>query len=167
MSMSEWLRDVKLRVRILWALWFLYVSAWSAALLTPHPVKAAEAVFSNHTHRFWAAKSLHVAAYFVLTVLTTQLSAPRRLRWLLLAVPSLHALGTEGLQNFVPTRTGSWWDVGLDHIGIGLGFAVLGVWYLQHASSSKNLRAASVDASKSREGIGGKRVRSASKEGPC
>ena len=124
----------KLHGRFLWVAWFLFVAAWSTALLTPHPTKVAEAVFANADHRYRAAKSLHVLAYFVLTVLTALLPARRPLNALLLLFPSLHALTTEGLQNFVPTRTGSWKDVGFDHIGIGVGFAVVGVWHWRRTS---------------------------------
>ena len=125
----------KVHSRIVWVTWFIFVAAWSTALLTPHPTKVAEAVFANADHRYHAAKTLHILAYFVLTVLTTLLPARRPLNGLLLLFPSLHALATEGLQNFVPTRTGSWQDVGFDHIGIGLGFALVGIWYWRRASS--------------------------------
>jgi VanZ family protein len=167
MNMGERSCDSKVRARIWWGLWILFVVAWSIALLTPHPAEIANAVFVDADDRFVAAKSLHVAAYFVLTFLTFQLPAPRPLRLLLLLFPSLHALATEGLQNFVPRRSGSWHDVGFDHIGIGLGFAAVGIWSWRRATSSKSRATATVDGSESREEIGVKRARSASKGGPC
>jgi len=103
------------------AIWLLYIAAWSLALLTPHPIKVAQAVLPKETS-FYYSKSLHVCAYAGLTVLTGWLLVSQRVRWLLLACVSLHAFATEYLQNFVPLRTGSWRDVGLDHIGIALGF---------------------------------------------
>jgi VanZ family protein len=163
--MGNRLRGMSVQARIWWGLWFLFVVAWSIALLTPNPSEIAEEVFPDATLRFYAAKSLHVAAYFVLTVLTIQLPAPRPLRLLLLLFPSLHALATEGLQTFVPKRTGSLQDVGIDHIGIGLGFAVVGIWYWRRASLSKSRATVHVGGLQSREELTGKPARSASKGG--
>ena len=107
-----------------WLVWVLYLCAWTAALLTTHPVQLATVVFPETTLRFLAAKLLHVSAYALLAVLSGWLRAPLRYRWLLLAFLPAHALGTEFLQQFVELRTGSWEDVGIDHLGLALGLTL-------------------------------------------
>jgi len=64
-----------------------------------------------------------------LTVLTGLLKVPLSRRWLLVCFLSLHALGTEFFQQFVPERYPSWTDVGWDHIGIVLGLIVSWGWW--------------------------------------
>ncbi|MFL5242610.1 MAG: VanZ family protein [Gemmataceae bacterium] len=122
----SWLAKVGPRPRM--ALWLLYLASWSLALLTPRPIEVAQAVLPPETS-FYYGKSLHVCAYAGLTVLTGWLLVCHRCRWLLLLGVSLHAFATEYLQNYVPLRTGSWRDVGLDHIGIVLGFALTRTWW--------------------------------------
>jgi VanZ family protein len=106
-----------------WLTWGVFAAAWAAALLTPHPAQLADAVLPKQA-RFPAAKSLHVASYTVLTLLTSWLCVRRGWRWALLGFVSLHAMGTEFFQQFVPLRHGSVQDVGIDHIGILLGLAL-------------------------------------------
>ena len=161
-SMGQLLGGSKIPARLVWAAWILFVAAWTTALLTPHPTKVAEAVFTNAEHRYHVAKTLHIAAYFVLTVLTTLLPVRGFQSRLLLFFPSLHALATEGLQNFVPTRTGSWLDVGFDHIGIGLGFAVTGIWHWRRASSLRKRIKESVNSEDAHEKVDLKHDRCAS-----
>jgi VanZ family protein len=114
-----------------WIIWIVYVGAWTTALLTPHPARAAQTVLPGPDLRYIVAKSLHVAAYLVLTVLTGALPIRSPWRYLMLALPSVHAMATEFFQQFVPERTGSWADVGFDHIGIcfGLGLLLVWIWY--------------------------------------
>ena len=128
--------------RVRWILWFLYVAAWSAALLTPHPAMIAGSVIPDDTLRFITAKSLHVGAYFMLTVLTAWQRVPRPWMWLLLAFPTLHALASEGLQNFIPLRTGTWSDVAIDHVGIALGLIVTWKWWLVSRDAQSTERSA-------------------------
>jgi VanZ family protein len=103
-----------------WLIWGVYNVAWATALLTPQPVELADQILPTHT-QFTAAKSLHIAAYAVLTILTSWLCVRRGWRWALLAFVSLHAMGTEFFQQFVPRRHGTLEDVGIDHIGILIG----------------------------------------------
>lgn len=112
-----------------WLVWILYVLAWTKALLTPIPAPATEVLGPHPLLAFLFNKSLHVAAYLVLSILSAWLHVPRRWRWLLLVFMSLHAVGTEYGQQFVATRHPSWRDVGLDHLGICLGVALSSKWW--------------------------------------
>lgn len=79
---------------------------------------------------FLASKAFHVTDYALLAGLTAWLRAPRRVRALLLVLLSMHALGTEFVQQYVEGRTGSLRDVGLDHFGMALGLAATWKWWL-------------------------------------
>ncbi len=109
-------------------IWSIYTATWTTALLTPQPVRVADAVLGNE-HAGYAAKTLHVSAYAVLTILTGWLNAPLRWRGLLVVFLSAHALGTEFFQAYVPTRYPSWADVGWDHLGIVLGLILSWAWW--------------------------------------
>jgi len=111
-----------------WLLWALYLLCWSAALLTPQPVRAADALLPEQA-LFSSFKVVHVSAYAGLAILTGWLPVRLRQRWLLLLVVSAHAFGTEFFQQFVPERYASWEDVGLDHLGIALGLALSWRWW--------------------------------------
>ncbi|HJT75763.1 MAG TPA: VanZ family protein [Gemmataceae bacterium] len=102
------------------AVWVLLLAAWTVALLTPDPARFAGQVLPPQAD-FTLSKALHVTAYAVLAGLVGSLRPLGRYRWLLLAVLSLHGMGTEYLQQFVPTRGPSVRDVLLDHVGILLG----------------------------------------------
>lgn len=115
---SRWVR---------WGMWLAFVAGWSAALLTSLPIVARDAVLPE-SYGFSAGKLLHVTAYAAFTVLTVLLPLPARLRWLLVGFVSLHAFGTEFLQQFVD-RTPSWLDVGIDHLGIAAGLVVSWPWW--------------------------------------
>ncbi len=113
-------------------IWFVYTAIWTTSLLTPHPVYLADAVLPKE-HAVYAFKTLHVAGYAVLTILTGLLKVPLSWRWLLVCFLSLHALGTEFFQTFVPERYPSWTDVGWDHIGIVLGLILSWGWWTKHS----------------------------------
>lgn len=105
-----------------WLVWTAYASLWTAALLTTFPINVRDAVVPAH-YTFSASKVLHVSAYAVFAVLTGWLALGRPWRWALLGLLSLHAWGTEFVQQFVG-RTSSLRDVGLDHLGIVLGLVL-------------------------------------------
>ncbi len=102
--------------------WCACVGVWTAALLTTYPVQVGQGIAPPGLY-FPTAKLLHVGAYAFLTVFISWLPL-RRWRWLLLAFLSLHALGTEFFQQFVPGRTGKAADVLIDHAGLFLGVAL-------------------------------------------
>jgi VanZ family protein len=114
--------------RLRWAVWLVYLAAWTTALLTPHPVQVAEAVLPEPA--IWpASKTLHLTAYAGLAILTGWLRVPRKARWGLLLFLSFHTMATEYLQHFVPTRVPSWEDVFIDHVGLLLGLLVSWRWW--------------------------------------
>jgi VanZ family protein len=106
-----------------WLIWGVYVAALTTGLLRPEPVTIADQVLPEEAV-FSAFKTVHITAFALLVVLTAWLQVSTRTRWLLLAFVSAYAMLTEYLQNFVPTRTASWWDVGFNHVGITLGLAL-------------------------------------------
>ncbi len=113
-----------------WAVWSAYLLLLSAALLTPHPAHLAHDLFPADDARFAAAKSLHLGTFAFLAVLTGWLRPPPPRRWLLLLVLSLYACGTEFLQQFVPSRSGTWQDVTINHTGLYLGVLLSWRWWL-------------------------------------
>jgi VanZ family protein len=115
-------------VKYRWLLWGLYVAAWSTALLVPLPA-GGEWKIHNINLKFYFAKAVHVGAYAVWALLSGWLLAPRGWRWLLLAGMVAHGAATEYLQTFVRGRTGNLRDVGLDLIGICLGFLCSWKWW--------------------------------------
>jgi VanZ family protein len=115
-------------LRFRWLIWLAVVIGWTIALLTTPPVDVAHAVLAEEMI-FPVSKLLHVIVYALLAVLSGWLQVPFRFRWLLLLFMSLHAVGTEFFQQFIPKRGPSVWDVGSDHIGIILGLAVSWKWW--------------------------------------
>lgn len=111
-----------------WVIWLVFVAAWTYSLETPYPH-----VVQKHKEFDWYfflfGKTVHVAAYACFAILSGWLHVPRPYRWGLLLVMSAHAMGTEYLQQFTPTRYPSVKDVGLDHIGIALGTALSWKWW--------------------------------------
>jgi VanZ family protein len=113
---SQWLRWCAGALVV----WCALLVLWTVALLTPDPVQVARAVLPDELE-FPVAKLLHVCAYAALAALTTSLRPMGRYRWLFLALLSLHGMGTEYFQQFVPGRCGCLQDVGIDHVGIVIG----------------------------------------------
>lgn len=118
-----------------WSIWLIYVVSWSAALLVPVPVKPREnSALLHPLVLFLFSKSLHVAAYALLAVLSGWLRLRGRACWLMMAFLLFHAAATEFLQWLLPTgRTGCVRDVVLDAVGIGLGMAITWKWWRQEA----------------------------------
>ncbi|MBI3407876.1 MAG: VanZ family protein [Planctomycetes bacterium] len=106
-----------------WIIWLIYVLLWTTGLLLPGSATEIEPLDKLLTGcRFAAAKSLHVCAYAVMTILSAFLPVPARFRWILVFFLMAHATVTELLQeNFIPMRSGELDDVGFDQLGITLG----------------------------------------------
>jgi len=99
---------------------FVCLSVWTVALLIPTK-ETANRVFKDDSAKFYISKTLHVCAYAFLTTLSSMAAGNNRQRWYALGLLSFHGFATEFLQQFVH-RGASLRDVGLDHIGIVLGF---------------------------------------------
>jgi hypothetical protein len=107
--------------------WLVFLATWTLALLTPQPAQLADTVLTEGTANV-SAKALHVCTYAVLAFWSGRLGLSGHSRWLPLGVLSAHALATEFLQGYIPLRGPSWVDVGLDHVGIILGFIFAFPW---------------------------------------
>lgn len=96
-----------------------FLALWTWKLLQSQPVPEGVSVGLSSGVKFGLAKSLHVCAYAFLTVLGGSLA--RRLRWWVVVLLVLHAIGTEIGQTFVPHRSGTVMDVLIDCCGIAGG----------------------------------------------
>lgn len=125
----------RLAPECLWFAWLACVLISTAVLVGPslslilrQQIESEENAALDYQF-FLFSKVFHVADYGLMAVLTALLPAGRRLRGLLLVFLSVHAAGTEFLQQFVETRSGTWQDVVLDHLGMGLGVALTWRWW--------------------------------------
>ena len=110
-----------------WLIWMGVVIAWTVALEVPIPDpgkgRTGEFILTN---KYMLGKSLHVAMYGLLAVLSARVPLPGRHRWLMIFFLMGHACGTEMLQKALEPwchRRGSLADVGYDILGIILGVA--------------------------------------------
>jgi VanZ family protein len=117
----------------LWAAWLAFLVVWTFSLLTPFPVRVEREVLPQEAG-FPTGKLLHVGCYAALAALAMWLPTGRFSRWWLLVVLSLHGVGTEFFQTFVPDRTGCVTDVGIDHAGLLCGLVVTSPWWLRRRS---------------------------------
>lgn len=114
--------------------WWLCVLVWTAGLLTTMPAHVNRSLFPAPLG-FSVSKTVHVTAYAFLCALIPFLGTRG---WALLGFLSFHACATEFLQQWVPERSGSLRDVGLDHLGIVLGLMLSWRWWLPVASGSRS-----------------------------
>lgn len=116
-----------------WLIWSIFVVVWTVALEMPVP--ATDSLPADEitlTRKKVAAKTAHVAAYAVFTVLSAWVPMPMRYRWLMMLFVMAHATGTELLQEALHEycgRGGSLDDVALDQLGILLGAAASWKWW--------------------------------------
>jgi len=120
---------VRLPTRRRWLIWLAYAALWTTALLVPVPSEPWTLGDLRINLKLVLAKTLHVLAYAVFTVLAGWLRVPGRLRWLPLFVVMAHGTITELLQRLTVTRTGLLTDVGFDNLGVALGLLVSWKWW--------------------------------------
>jgi VanZ family protein len=99
----------------------LFLVAWTCALWSPVPQESARNTLGSDWHVFLFGKGLHVSVYAFLTILGgTVRKFGTRWLWVLPGLVA-HAGLTELIQPYVG-RTGSLRDVGLDTLGIAIGW---------------------------------------------
>jgi VanZ family protein len=109
----------------LWGVWLLTLGLWTACLLTTAPAHATAEVLAPEPD-YIVTNAGHVLAYAVLAGALVWL--PGRKKGWAVVLLSLHAIGTEVGQQWVPERTADLFDVGLDHLGIAGGLLL--AWWL-------------------------------------
>jgi VanZ family protein len=105
-------------------IWFVYCVSWFTALLVPLP--PLPEAFRDPGVRFTLHKTVHVAAYAVLALLTVWLRPCGWWRWPLIAFLFAHGVLAEFCQWYFPAlgRNGSVKDVIRDWLGVALGLAL-------------------------------------------
>jgi len=111
------------------ALFATLLIAWTAALLSPVPAGATEALGEDGS--FAVGKSLHVSVYAAIMVLGGTLKPMWTREGWLAAVLVTHGALTEYFQQFVG-RYMSVRDVLIDALGVFLGSAIVVVWRRRH-----------------------------------
>jgi VanZ family protein len=105
-----------------WCLWLTALAVLTFALVMPVPAPETLPLGEWITpQKFLLAKSVHVAAYAVLTIGAAWLEAPLSWRWGLPVFLVLHGAATEWIQSHLPYREGTVRDVLFDAAGVLLG----------------------------------------------
>ncbi len=117
-------RTMKIEPKTRWAIWGLFLTLWTIALLYPFTGSSIGADEWTVDFRFLFNKSLHLLAYGIIAVLSGWLYSPLRFRWLLMFAIMAHASLSELFQVVVANRTGHLLDVLFDHAGVALGLMV-------------------------------------------
>jgi len=104
-------------------LWVGLIIAWTWALLIPIPGEVVKRV-GGPTGSLIISKTLHGGVYATLGFITLSLPLPRKWRLALFGLIIAHGGATEYLQQFVPGRHSSWWDVALDTAGVLSGAGI-------------------------------------------
>lgn len=124
-----------------WVVWTVFILSWTVVLEMPVPNTDQSALGEwIIKYRVYIAKSIHVTAYFILAVLSAWVPLPQRYRPLMMYLVMAHATATELLQNVLVAfsyRGGTLLDVGIDHLGIGLGMLVSWKWWMRAGDVSE------------------------------
>lgn len=113
-----------------WVVWTVYVLLWTTLLVIPFPESADWGLLEpTIVHKAIVAKTGHVCAYALMTVLTAWLRTGPLLRVLMLYFLMLHGAVTEWIQGNIASRTGLVSDVLLDHLGVLAGLALTWRWW--------------------------------------
>ena len=117
-----------------WMLWLGFAAAWTTALVIPIPSDQLQLGELFISRRVLVAKTVHVAAYAVFTILTGWLRVPLRWRPALMFLLMAHAAGTEFIQLNLSYRSGTVGDVLFNHLGIAVGFAMSWAWWTRECA---------------------------------
>jgi len=126
--MSLW-RKFNERPAWRWVVWAVFVALWTTALVLPLPEDRNWPVALSPERKYLLAKTGHVCAYALMTILSGWLRVPMRFRLLLLFFLMAHAAATEWIQLNISNRTGTVDDVMLDHLGIAAGLILSWKWW--------------------------------------
>ena len=121
---------------LLWAVWLTLLCVWTVGLLIPEPHQALGVGHVDLDWRFIISKLSHLAVYTILAAFAGLLPVGRRGRVMIVALLLCHGAATEFLQQFVPTRTASLLDVGIDAVGTALGTAAAWAWRMRFSRGS-------------------------------
>jgi hypothetical protein len=123
-----------------WVLWSIYLIAWTVALLYPVPPETGVEQIDEFIspHRYVIAKTVHVSAYAVLTLLTGWLQTPLRSRPLLMFIVMAHGTLTELCQLAMTelewsVRIGHLRDVAFDNLGVLIGLLLSWKWWTRES----------------------------------
>ncbi|HXG11478.1 MAG TPA: VanZ family protein [Gemmataceae bacterium] len=128
-----------------WLVWLAWVTVSTVLLIGPSLAQLLRRQLDSgenpalDSQIFLLSKVFHVSDYALMAALTAWLPIARRWRGLLLVFLSAHAAGTEWLQQYVETRTGTWHDVAIDHLGLLLGLALTWKWWRPPRTESSSL----------------------------
>jgi VanZ family protein len=118
---------------IRWLIWIGFVVAWTIALELPTPetedLPGGDVIATN---KVIFAKTVHIAVYAMMAILSAWVPIAMRYRWAMMFVLMGHAWGTEYLQELLQSicfRGGKLSDVGFDVIGILVGVALSWKWW--------------------------------------
>ena len=117
-----------------WLAWGLFVLLSTTALVAPLPAVDNWPVEISQGQIYFFAKTAHVWAYALMTILSGWLGVTVRFRWLLLFFLMAHAAATEWIQLNLSGRNGTVDDVLLDHLGIATGLIVSRKWWFRDRS---------------------------------
>jgi hypothetical protein len=121
-----------------WLIWTVFLIAWTIALLFPIQPRTGAAQIDEaiRPYRYAVAKTVHVSAYAVLTILTGWLRVAVRYRFLFVFLLMVHGTVTEMGQHAMAEmgrseRHGDLYDVGYDNLGVLLGLLASWKFWVQ------------------------------------
>ena len=113
-----------------WLVWGAFTLVWTTLLVLPGSTFTRIGLDERPEIRLTVAKSLHILAYAIFTVLTGWVARSGPLSTVSALLFMAHATATELAQLYlVENRSGTLGDVALDQIGILLGLCVAWRWW--------------------------------------
>ncbi len=116
------------RRRLPWQLWLAVFVVWTLLLIAPGNWFPGPVV-SSQVGGIGVGKLLHVGAFAVLAGSAGWLPLSLRQRSIIAFALILHGGLTELIQTLVPYREGSWRDMGIDTLGVVIGYLTSRWWW--------------------------------------
>lgn len=115
-----------------WIVWSGYVLLWTTLLVIPLPGSVEWSLLDPGVlQEKFIAKTGHVCAYAMMTILTAWLRVGPAARLAMLFFLMAHAAATEWIQLHVASRSGTVNDVVLNHLGILAGLLLSWRWWTE------------------------------------